>query len=63
VEQAVALVGNNGLTSKYLRERRYRDAVSARVRTPQGHFVVAAAGGVRARLRPIVYLTYRFYMD
>ena len=44
VEQAVALVGNNGLTRKYPLERHYRDVLCARVHTPQDDSVVAAAG-------------------
>ncbi len=43
-EQAVALVGNNGLTRKYPLERHYRDVLCARVHTPQDDSVVAAAG-------------------
>jgi alkylation response protein AidB-like acyl-CoA dehydrogenase len=44
VEQAVALVGNNGLTRKYPLERHYRDVLCARVHTPQDDSIVAAAG-------------------
>jgi alkylation response protein AidB-like acyl-CoA dehydrogenase len=44
VEQAVALVGNNGLTRKYPLERHYRDVLCARVHTPQDDSVVTAAG-------------------
>jgi alkylation response protein AidB-like acyl-CoA dehydrogenase len=44
VEQAVALVGNNGLTRRYPLERHYRDVLCARVHTPQDDSVVAAAG-------------------
>jgi alkylation response protein AidB-like acyl-CoA dehydrogenase len=44
VEQAVALVGNNGLTRKYPLERHYRDVLCARVHTPQDDSVLAAAG-------------------
>ena len=44
VEQAVALVGNNGLTRKYPLERHYRDVLCSRVHTPQDDSVVAAAG-------------------
>jgi alkylation response protein AidB-like acyl-CoA dehydrogenase len=44
VEQAVALVGNNGLTRKYPLERHYRDVLCARVHTPQDDSVVAMAG-------------------
>jgi alkylation response protein AidB-like acyl-CoA dehydrogenase len=44
VEQAVALVGNNGLTRKYPLERHYRDVLCARVHTPQDDSIIAAAG-------------------
>jgi alkylation response protein AidB-like acyl-CoA dehydrogenase len=44
VEQAVALVGNNGLTRKYPLERHYRDVLCSRVHTPQDDSVVTAAG-------------------
>ena len=44
VEQAVALVGNNGLTRKYPLERHYRDVLCSRVHTPQDDSIVAAAG-------------------
>jgi alkylation response protein AidB-like acyl-CoA dehydrogenase len=44
VEQAVALVGNNGLTRKHPLERHYRDVLCSRVHTPQDDSVVAAAG-------------------
>ena len=44
VEQAVGLVGNNGLTRKYPLERHYRDVLCSRVPTPQDDSVVAAAG-------------------
>jgi alkylation response protein AidB-like acyl-CoA dehydrogenase len=44
VEQALALVGNNGLTRKYPLERHYRDVLCSRVHTPQDNSVVAAAG-------------------
>jgi len=44
VEQAVALVGNNGLPRKYPLERHYRDVLCARVHTPQDESVVTAAG-------------------
>jgi alkylation response protein AidB-like acyl-CoA dehydrogenase len=44
VEQAVALVGNNGLTRRYPLERHYRDVLCARVHTPQDDSVVAGAG-------------------
>ncbi len=44
VEQAVALVGNNGLTRRYPLERHYRDVLCSRVHTPQDDSVVTAAG-------------------
>jgi alkylation response protein AidB-like acyl-CoA dehydrogenase len=44
VGQAVALVGNNGLTRRYPLERHYRDVLCARVHTPQDDTIVAAAG-------------------
>jgi alkylation response protein AidB-like acyl-CoA dehydrogenase len=44
VEQAVALVGNNGLTRKHPLERHYRDVLCARVHTPQDDSIVATAG-------------------
>ena len=44
VEQAVALVGNNGLTRKNPLERHYRDVLCARVHTPQDDSIVAAVG-------------------
>jgi alkylation response protein AidB-like acyl-CoA dehydrogenase len=44
VEQAVALVGNNGLTRKFPLERHYRDVLCSRVHTPQDDSVVAATG-------------------
>jgi len=44
VEQAVALVGNNGLTGKYPLERHYWDVLCARVDTPQDDSVVTVAG-------------------
>ncbi len=44
VEQAVALVGNNGLTRRYPLERHYRDVLCARVHTPQDDAILAAAG-------------------
>jgi alkylation response protein AidB-like acyl-CoA dehydrogenase len=44
VEQAVALVGNNGLTRKYPLERHYRDVLCSRVHTPQDDSVLTAAG-------------------
>jgi alkylation response protein AidB-like acyl-CoA dehydrogenase len=44
VEQAVALVGNNGLTRSYPLERHYRDVLCARVHTPQDDSILAATG-------------------
>jgi alkylation response protein AidB-like acyl-CoA dehydrogenase len=44
VEQAVALVGNNGLTRKYPLERHYRDVLCARVHSPQDDAILAATG-------------------
>jgi alkylation response protein AidB-like acyl-CoA dehydrogenase len=44
VEQAVALVGNNGLTRRNPLERHYRDVLCSRVHTPQDDSVVAATG-------------------
>lgn len=44
VEQAVALVGNNGLTRRNPLERHYRDVLCARVHTPQDDSILAAAG-------------------
>jgi len=44
VSQAVALVGNNGLTRRNPLERHLRDVLCARVHTPQDDSVVAAAG-------------------
>jgi alkylation response protein AidB-like acyl-CoA dehydrogenase len=44
VEQAVALVGNNGLTRRYPLERHYRDVLCARVHTPQDDSILAATG-------------------
>jgi alkylation response protein AidB-like acyl-CoA dehydrogenase len=44
VEQAVALVGNNGLTRKNPLERHYRDVLCARVHTPQDDSILSAAG-------------------
>ncbi|KJK51707.1 acyl-CoA dehydrogenase [Lentzea aerocolonigenes] len=46
VEQAVALVGNNGLTRRNPLERHYRDVLCARVHTPQNDAIVSAAGRV-----------------
>ena len=44
VEQAVALTGNNGLTRQNPLERHYRDALCARVHTPQDDSITVAAG-------------------
>lgn len=44
VEQAVGLVGNNGLTRHHPLERHYRDVVCSRVHTPQDDAIVLAAG-------------------
>jgi alkylation response protein AidB-like acyl-CoA dehydrogenase len=44
MEQAVALVGNNGLTRRNPLERHYRDVLCARVHTPQDDSVTVAAG-------------------
>jgi alkylation response protein AidB-like acyl-CoA dehydrogenase len=44
VEQAVALVGNNGLTRDNPLQRHYRDVLCARVHTPQDDSIVATAG-------------------
>jgi alkylation response protein AidB-like acyl-CoA dehydrogenase len=44
VGQAVALVGNNGLTRKNPLERHYRDVLCARVHTPQDDSILTAAG-------------------
>ena len=43
MEQAVALVGNNGLTRRYPLERHYRDVLCARVHTPQDDSIVAVS--------------------
>jgi alkylation response protein AidB-like acyl-CoA dehydrogenase len=44
VEQAVALVGNNGLTRHNPLQRHYRDVLCARVHTPQDDTILTAAG-------------------
>lgn len=44
VEQAVALVGNNGLTRHNPLQRHYRDVLCARVHTPQDDSILTAAG-------------------
>ena len=41
---AVALVGNNGLTRRNPLERHLRDVLCSRVHTPQDDSIVAAAG-------------------
>lgn len=46
VSQAVALVGNNGLTRRNPLERHLRDVLCSRVHTPQDDSIVAAAGRV-----------------
>jgi alkylation response protein AidB-like acyl-CoA dehydrogenase len=43
-EQAVALIGNNGLTRNNPLQRHYRDVLCARVHTPQDDAITAAAG-------------------
>jgi alkylation response protein AidB-like acyl-CoA dehydrogenase len=44
VSQAVALVGNNGLTKRNPLERHLRDVLCSRVHTPQDDSIVATAG-------------------
>ncbi|MDN3356378.1 acyl-CoA dehydrogenase family protein [Actinomadura sp. DC4] len=44
VEQAVALVGNNGLTRNNPLQRHYRDVLCSRVHTPQDDVITTAAG-------------------
>jgi alkylation response protein AidB-like acyl-CoA dehydrogenase len=44
VEQAVALVGNPGLTRHNPLERHYRDVLCGRVHTPQDDAIVATVG-------------------
>jgi alkylation response protein AidB-like acyl-CoA dehydrogenase len=44
VSQAVALIGNNGLTKHNPLERHLRDVLCSRVHTPQDDSIVAAAG-------------------
>ncbi|MFJ5228694.1 acyl-CoA dehydrogenase family protein [Kitasatospora sp. NPDC088391] len=44
VQQAVALVGNHGLTRRHPLERHLRDVLCARVHTPQDDAVLLAAG-------------------
>jgi alkylation response protein AidB-like acyl-CoA dehydrogenase len=53
VEQAVALVGNNGLTRNNPLQRHYRDVLCSRVHTPQDDVITAAAGrAALARVAP-----------
>jgi alkylation response protein AidB-like acyl-CoA dehydrogenase len=52
VEQAVALVGNNGLTRANPLERHLRDVLCARVHTPQDDAVAAALGAAALDARP-----------
>jgi alkylation response protein AidB-like acyl-CoA dehydrogenase len=53
VEQAVALVGNNGLTRNNPLQRHYRDVLCSRVHTPQDDAIIAAAGRTAlARVAP-----------
>ena len=52
VEQAVALIGNNGLTRHHPLQRHYRDVLCARVHTPQDDSILASAG--RAALQAVV---------
>jgi alkylation response protein AidB-like acyl-CoA dehydrogenase len=49
VAQALALVGNNGLTRKNPLERHYRDVLCSRVHSPQDDTIVASLG--KAALR------------
>jgi alkylation response protein AidB-like acyl-CoA dehydrogenase len=46
VEQAVSLVGNNGLTMHNALQRHLRDVLCARVHTPQDDSILGAAGRV-----------------
>ena len=52
VEQAVALIGNNGLTRHHPLQRHYRDVLCARVHTPQDDSILTAAG--RAAVQAVV---------
>jgi alkylation response protein AidB-like acyl-CoA dehydrogenase len=52
VEQAVALVGNNGLTRANPLERHLRDVLCARVHTPQDDAVAASLGAAALDARP-----------
>ncbi|MFJ4677445.1 acyl-CoA dehydrogenase family protein [Kitasatospora sp. NPDC088783] len=54
VQQAVALVGNHGLTRHHPLERHLRDVLCARVHTPQEDSVLLAAGRTAlGRVRPL----------
>ncbi|MFD7729431.1 acyl-CoA dehydrogenase family protein [Kitasatospora phosalacinea] len=54
VQQAVALVGNHGLTRRHPLERHLRDVLCARVHTPQDDSVLLAAGrAALGRVRPL----------
>jgi alkylation response protein AidB-like acyl-CoA dehydrogenase len=44
VEQAVALIGNNGLTRNNPLQRHYRDVLCSRVHTPQDDVITTTAG-------------------
>jgi alkylation response protein AidB-like acyl-CoA dehydrogenase len=44
VEQALSLVGNNGLTRRNALERHYRDVLCSRVHSPQDDTIVAGLG-------------------
>jgi alkylation response protein AidB-like acyl-CoA dehydrogenase len=44
VEQAVALVGNNGLTYNNALQRHYRNVLCSRIHTPQDDVILSAAG-------------------
>lgn len=51
VEQALALVGNNGLARRNALERHYRDVLCSRVHSPQDDTIVAGLG--KAALRTV----------
>ncbi|MEC3998703.1 acyl-CoA dehydrogenase family protein [Actinacidiphila sp. DG2A-62] len=53
VEQAVALVGNNGLTYANPLQRHHRDVLCARVHTPQDDTVLFTAGRAALARRPL----------
>jgi alkylation response protein AidB-like acyl-CoA dehydrogenase len=53
VEQAVALVGNNGLTYANPLQRHHRDVLCARVHTPQDDTVLLTAGRAALARRPL----------